>query len=283
MKNMRAIKKVYFLLGLALATLMVVSCQKEEPVVDQPTDTVQEPEIPASEGYLVMDGDTLKIFAVCVSRSTAAAIDISFSNRPEFLFTITDTEYEPNGNSHSVMFNYNPTRSTSYSGDSYVGTLNVVQEGLVYNLELSGATESCRVKLHYSGVVDDASEPAGRASLTLGQNTAEFDRARVFSYDETYSYITYSSDYDCALKITSLQPLLAGDYSVDNVASNAGSVKVQLIYFGGEYVNVKPSSGTLHVERNGAQFNISLQANTNRGEMNYTYQGTYNRQCVVDF
>lgn len=286
MMNNRMPKKLLMLIGLALANLFVVACHKDAPLPDQPADTTDVPdvpELPANEGYLAMNGDTLQIYAVCKTASTAASLDISFSNRPELLFTILDSDYEPNSGSHPVQFGINPERSTTYSGDTYDGTIEVKEAGGRYEIIFSGSTSTSRVNLYYQGTLDDANAPAGQATLTIGQNTAEFNLARVFSYDQTYSYLVYADDYSSAIKIVSEQPLLAGEYQIDNNALGPNTVKVQVIYFKGEYVNAKPTSGTLTVGREKSHFDMSLQAHTAQGEMAFSYQGSFNRQCVVDF
>lgn len=283
MKKLSLLTKV-LLTVLAVAGLMFnVSCHKDDPMPDQPTDTTHEPDRPANVGYLVMGGDTLHIFAVCKTQSTAASIDISFSDRPEMLFTIQDSYYEPNASAHPVKFNINSNRSTSSQGDIFDGTMEVIHREGVYVINFSGATATGRVSIHYEGSIDDADLPAGSATLTVGSTIDTADLARVFSYDQTYSYLIYSAGYRSALKITSLHPLEPGEYQVVGGNLSTSTVQVQVIYFHGQYVNLKPNFGTLVIGRNGGQFDLSLQAPTSQGDLDFSYLGTFNRQCVVDF
>lgn len=258
---------------LAALLLLVAACHKDNP---QPTQ-------PATSSYMVWGADTLQVFAVCKNLSTAAAIDISFADRPEMLLSIIDAEYNETGLAHNVQFGINPTRNSMTEIDPNDGRLQLHRNDGTCQLTLTGQAMGQAVELHYNGAIDDANQPAGTAHLTIGDQSSTFDLARVFSYDNTYSYLMYAADYGSAIKLTTTVPLQAGSYNLTQSQPAAGEVKVQVIYFGGEYANIKPEEGTLQVLRQGSRFDLAMQAPTGRGPLELTYQGTFNRQCVVDF
>lgn len=284
MKNRLSFKFMIQALALiACVALIPAGCQKEDNITpDQPADSTITPDQPNNYGYLVYHGDTLHIFAVCKTESTATNIDFSFSDQPNMLFTIFDYDFAPSANSHNVDFGVNETRSSTET-DTYPGQLSTHESDGVYDIVFEGSDNRGELKLEYHGTIDNANAPVGLGTLTLDSDSAQCDLARVFSYDQTHSYLVYSNGYLNAIKITSLQPLVAGEYQLSQSAPSANAVTAQVIYFAGSYVNAKPYSGSLIVSRNGNQFHLELNGESNKGDITFSYQGTFNRQCVVDF
>ena len=268
--------KISFCLWAALfvSAFCLTSCHDRNPEGDDPDPTI---------GYIVRGDDTMTIFAVCKTQSTATTLDISLSDREDMLFTIFDSQYGENTAPHDALFGINEHRSSTAENDSYDGTLEVRRVDDTYEILFSGFEESEPVTVYYHGPVDEANLPAGIATVTIGGTTTSSELARVFSYDQTYSYLMYASDYNTAVKITSKVQLTEGTYTLTQSALDAQKVKVSVIYFGGQVVNLKPTEGSLTVSRQGGQFTLHMQAPTTKGDMTLHYEGTFNRQCVVDF
>lgn len=285
MKKINVVKStIRLVIAVALTSALAVSCHKDDPVVpDQPADTTEVPEEPANHGYMLMNGDTLDIFAICKMEGSSTNLDISFTDRPEMLLTITDGSYSSTTQQHAVQFCINPDRSTTAQFDSYEGVLQTTEEDGRSEIVFSGSTAQGKVELYYSGTLDDANMPMGQGVITLAGQTGECSLARVFSLDRTFSYIIYENGYFNTIKFTSLSPITAGEYQVSPSLSSSAQVQVQVLYFGGAYAGYKPTSGTLTVTRQGAQFDFDLRSTSAQGEIGFTYHGSFNRQCVVDF
>lgn len=270
------------LLGLVLVfcgLAFSVACHKDDLKPDVPDgDTTDVPEVLQGTGYFAYGADTLEVFSICKMGGSSVNFDVSFSDKPEMLLVVMDGFFSTNTGERAVSFGVNSNRSSNSEYDILDGVIDVVEENGIYEITL---TSDYGYTLYYHGPIDDADIPAGEGTLKIGQTEGAVNMARVFSFDQTYSYLVYAQDYSNAFKLTSRTPLVDGEYEIASALS-ASTITANVIYFNGAVAGIKPYAGTLTVSHEGGKLVFSVNADSNKGEISFDYQGTFNRQCVVD-
>lgn len=279
MISYRVVKKSFLgIVGVLCGLVFAVACHKDDVVPDVPADSTDVPEVVPGSGYFVFGADTLDVFSICKMGGSSVNFDVSFSDKPEMLLVIMDGFFSANTGMRAVSFGVNPDRSSNAGYDLWEGFIEVKEENGIYEINL---TSDYGYVLYYHGPIDDADLPAGEGVVGVDQEEGAVNLARVFSFDQTYSYLAYTQDYSYAFKLTSMVPLVDGEYEISSALTSL-SVTANVIYFNGRVAGIKPYAGTLKVSHEGGKLVFAVNAESNKGAVRFDYRGTFNRQCVVD-